>query len=132
MNGTMDSTPDRTYDAVAEHPCRAAARYMTGCPLCGRRVSLKTLTYTHLCAKRTRDVTARAIEQQTVAHAAIKAWATGGNAAQATENPKIEQHVERRAEAAGENAAQTSEKPRIEQHVERRVEPRGYGSMFNL
>ena len=104
----MDSTPDRTYDAIAEHPCRAAALYITECPLCGRRVSIKTLTYTHLCAKRTRDVTARAIEQQTVAHAAIKAWATGGNAAQATENPKIEQYAPRG------------------------IEPRGYGSIFNL
>ena len=104
----MNRTPGGTDDAVVEHPCRAAARYMTECPLCGRCVNLKTLTYTHVCAKRTREVTARAIEQQTVAHAAIKAWATGGTAAQATENPKIEQRVERRAET------------------------RGYGSVFNL
>ena len=104
----MNRTPGGTYDAVDEHPCRAAARFMTECPLCGRRVNLKTLTYTHLCAKRTRDLTARAMEQQTVAHAAINAWAAGGTAAQATENPKIEQWVERRAET------------------------RGYGSVFNL
>ncbi len=106
MNRTRESTPDRT--AVAEHPCRAAARFMTECPLCGRVVNLKTLTYTHICAQRTRNVTARALELQTTAHTAINAW------------------------AAGENAAQATEKPNIEQRIERRVETRRYANLFNF
>ena len=52
-------------------PCREAARYIVSCPLCGRRVQIRTLKYSHKCG-RSFDVTKRALEQR-LAVAALKA-----------------------------------------------------------
>ena len=52
-------------------PCREAARYLTSCPMCGRRVQIKTLLYSHVCG-RSFDVTTRALEQQRLAVTALK------------------------------------------------------------
>ena len=55
-----------------EAPCRAAARIKTERPQCGRRMSVKTLRYTHVCG-RSFDVLQRALEQKKLADAALKA-----------------------------------------------------------
>lgn len=55
-----------------EAPCRAAARIKTECPQCGRRISVKTLRYTHVCG-RSFDVLQRALEQKKLADAALRA-----------------------------------------------------------
>ena len=71
---TPDGTSDRTSDGEEEEyspPCRAAGRYVTSCPMCGRSVQLKTLKYTHQCG-RSFDVAKRAAEQQKSAIEALK------------------------------------------------------------
>ena len=51
-------------------PCRAAARQRVACPRCGREVSVKVLTYSHVCG-RTRDVNERARELTEKAYVAV-------------------------------------------------------------
>jgi len=73
----MSSTPSGTEamstssDEEYQPPCRQAARYLTQCPLCGRRVQLKTLKYSHRCG-RSFDPAKRALEQQRFAEIALK------------------------------------------------------------
>jgi hypothetical protein len=55
----------------AEPPCRAAARYVTKCPVCARKVTIKTPRYSHVCG-RSFDKRARAAEQQAAAHVAVR------------------------------------------------------------
>ena len=45
---------------------------MTQCPRCNKRMTLKTLRYSHICGK-TWNVTQRALEQQHAAQAALTA-----------------------------------------------------------
>ena len=74
----MASTASGTDDASSsdeqgyQPPCRQAERYIVSCPMCGRRVQLKTLHYSHVCG-RSFDPTKRALEQQRLAVAALKA-----------------------------------------------------------
>ena len=69
-DGTSDGTSDGEEEEYSP-PCRAAGRYMTSCPMCGRSVQLKTLKYTHQCG-RNFDVAKRAQEQQQSAFEALK------------------------------------------------------------
>jgi hypothetical protein len=68
------SDEDEEEEEECEHeaPCRAAARIKTECPQRGRRMSVKTLRYTHVCG-RSFDVLQRALEQKKLADAALKA-----------------------------------------------------------
>ena len=61
--GTDSEEPD---EEEYEPPCRVAARYLTNCPQCGRRISIRTLRYTHVCGRTFRS-NERALEQQEVA-----------------------------------------------------------------
>ena len=53
-----------------EPPCRAAGKYSVACPNCKRTLTLKWLTYGHVCG-RTFDVERRAIEQSKLACDAV-------------------------------------------------------------
>ncbi len=70
--GTDSEEPEEEVEKEHSWPCRAAARYITNCPRCGRAVTLKTLRYTHMCA-RTFNYAARALEQQGLADIACLA-----------------------------------------------------------
>ncbi len=61
--GTDSEEPD---EEEYEPPCRVAARYLTNCPRCDKRISIKALRYTHVC-NRTFRSNERALEQQEVA-----------------------------------------------------------------
>ena len=56
---------DRTDDGRVPPPppCRAASRYMVTCPLCGRRLQIKTLRYSHVC-RRSFNAFERSMEQK--------------------------------------------------------------------
>ena len=56
---------DRTDDdgRPLPPPCRAASRYMVTCPLCGRRLQIKTLRYSHVC-RRSFNAFERSLEQK--------------------------------------------------------------------
>ena len=54
-----------------EAPCRAAARQLVDCEICGRRLQLKTYRYSHVC-RRSFDVQERAAEQAQLATAAFR------------------------------------------------------------
>ena len=66
--GTDSEEPEEEVETEYSPPCRVAAKYLTNCPQCGRRVSIRTLRYTHLCG-RTFRADERALEQQEVADA---------------------------------------------------------------
>ena len=68
MSNTECDTSD---EELPLPPCRVAEGYVVECPLCKRRVKLKTLRYTHIC-RRSFDPMARALEQNAVAAAALK------------------------------------------------------------
>jgi hypothetical protein len=70
--GTDSEEPEEEVEREHSWPCRVAAKYSTNCPRCGRAVSLKTLRYTHMCA-RTFNYAARALEQQELADIACLA-----------------------------------------------------------
>ena len=75
MTDTSSETPDATttdtQDGIYLPPCREAENFMTQCPRCNRTLKLKTLRYSHYCA-RSFDPTQRAIEQQVLANKAIE------------------------------------------------------------
>ena len=68
----MGTDTARPEEPAYEAPCRAAARYRTACPLCGRRVTTKTLRYRHKCG-RSFCPAVRAAEQRLLAEAALEA-----------------------------------------------------------
>lgn len=81
MAGTPPGSPSSTGAVASSEedactpalpPCRAAAKYVSPCPLCGRRVTLKTLRYAHVCGRNFNEE-ARAVEQQKIAEAALLA-----------------------------------------------------------
>ena len=55
-----------------EAPCRRAARYIVACPQCGRRLTIKTLRYSHKCG-RSFCPDKRAVEQKLAAERAFHA-----------------------------------------------------------
>ena len=61
----MEEQPD-------EPPCRQAERYIVPCPLCHRKMRIKTLKYSHVCG-RSFDPIQRALEQKKSADIAAKA-----------------------------------------------------------
>ncbi len=67
-NCTDDDATGDSEEQGYEPPCRAAARYLTNCPLCSRRMSIRVLRYTHVC-NRTFRAEERALEQQGLAEA---------------------------------------------------------------
>ena len=71
MYGTQTETPEGTDAEKYIPPCRLAGFYMAPCPLCGRKLTLKALRYTHVCG-RSFDPAQRAREQQIAAEQAIK------------------------------------------------------------
>ena len=74
MASTASGTDDASSSGEEDYqpPCRQAERYLTQCPMCGRNMQLKTLRYSHVCG-RSFDPTKRALEQQRLAIAALKA-----------------------------------------------------------
>ena len=53
-------------------PCRQAELFTTACAICGRKMRLKTLRYSHVCGKSFHPLQ-RALEQQVAANDAIAA-----------------------------------------------------------
>jgi len=72
MDRTAAETPEGTDVGKYIPPCRLAGFYKAPCPLCGRLLTLKCQLYSHKCA-RSFDPAQRALEQQALAHDAIKA-----------------------------------------------------------
>ena len=66
-----ESETDESSEEAYLPPCREAARYMVACPLCGRRVQVKTLRFSHKCG-RNFDPAVRAREQAAIAAEAVK------------------------------------------------------------
>ena len=50
MTGQGDNQYDAPYDAQYEPPCKAVLRSVVACTACGKRVTVHTLRYRHLCA----------------------------------------------------------------------------------
>ena len=44
-----DAQSDAQYDAQYEPPCKAVLRSIVACESCGKRVTMHTLRYRHLC-----------------------------------------------------------------------------------
>ena len=72
MDGTPTESAEGTDAGKYIPPCRLAGFYKAPCPLCGRLLTLKCQLYSHKCA-RSFDPAQRALEQQALAHDAIKA-----------------------------------------------------------
>ena len=66
-----ESETDKGSEVAYKTPCREASRYMVACPLCGRRVQVKTLRFSHRCG-RNFDPAVRAREQAAAAAEAVK------------------------------------------------------------
>ena len=82
--GTPDSSDDEYF---MEPPCREAARHVVACPICGRRLQIKTLRYSHVCG-RSFNALERAAEQKKAAEAAVMERARVSQPKkQATEQP---------------------------------------------
>ena len=84
MTEDITSDGDRTQDDTDsstsaedsnEPPCRVAGRFLVQCPICGRRVQVRTLRYSHVC-RRTFNPLERALEQKKAAEAAVRARQT--------------------------------------------------------
>ena len=67
-----DTSADTFVDTPTLPPCRQAELFITACALCGRRMRLKTLRYSHVCGKSFHPMQ-RALEQQVAANNAINA-----------------------------------------------------------
>ena len=71
-----DTSADTSAETDAETPtippCRQAELFITSCAICGRRMRLKTLRYSHVCGKSFNPLQ-RALEQQVAANNAIAA-----------------------------------------------------------
>jgi hypothetical protein len=97
VRGTYGDTDDDTDEADAgtdseeaeeeeyEPPCRVAAKYLTNCPHCARRVSIRTLRYTHVCGRTFRS-SERALEQQEVAKTKMLQRSVAANQVSLTRN----------------------------------------------
>jgi len=99
-------TPDGPSSGDEEEylpPCRAAGRYVAPCPRCGRRVTMKTLRYSHVCGRNFDEAT-RAREQY---HMAIKALnaRVGGHQERPQEHPQVRTVEQRVAEKRAKWAA---------------------------
>ena len=71
--GTPTETPEETdAETPTLPPCRQAELFTTACALCGRKMRLKTLRYSHVCGKSFHPMQ-RALEQQVAANNAIAA-----------------------------------------------------------
>ncbi len=68
--GTLTETSEGTDAEEYIPPCRLAGFFRAPCPRCGRQLTLKSLRYTHVCA-RSFDPVQRAREQQVAAEKAI-------------------------------------------------------------
>ena len=73
----MDDTSTETLaetsvETPALPPCRQAELFIVACAICGRRMRLKTLRYSHVCGKSFHPLQ-RAMEQQVAANNAIAA-----------------------------------------------------------
>ena len=67
-----DTSADTFADTPALPPCRQAELFITSCALCGRRMRLRTLRYSHRCGTSFHPMH-RAMEQQVAANIAIAA-----------------------------------------------------------
>ncbi len=71
--GTPAETPKGTdAETPTLPPCRQAELFVTSCAICGRKMRLKTLRYSHVCGKSFHPLQ-RALEQQVAANNAIAA-----------------------------------------------------------
>ena len=69
---SAETSADTFVDTPTLPPCRQAELFITSCALCGRKMRLKTLRYSHVCGKSFHPMQ-RALEQQVVANNAINA-----------------------------------------------------------
>ena len=65
-----DTSADTSVDTPTIPPCRQAELFITSCALCGRKMRLKTLRYSHVCSRSFHPMQ-RALEQQVAANNAI-------------------------------------------------------------
>ena len=73
MDDTFAETfADTSAETPALPPCRQAELFITSCALCGRKMRLKTLRYSHVCGKSFHPMQ-RALEHQVAAEKAINA-----------------------------------------------------------
>ena len=71
--GTSAETPEETpAETPTLPPCRQAELFITSCALCGRKMRLRTLRYSHRCGRSFHPMQ-RALEQQVAANNAINA-----------------------------------------------------------
>jgi len=70
---THDGTDSSTSaEEFYEPPCRVAGRFLVRCPVCSKKVQVRTLRYSHVCG-RTFNPQERALEQKKAAEAAVHA-----------------------------------------------------------
>ena len=73
MDDTSTDTFAETFaETPALPPCRQAELFITSCAICGRKMRLKTLRYSHVCSRSFHPMQ-RALEQQVAANNAINA-----------------------------------------------------------
>ena len=70
-NTSSGTDEEEMEEQLEEPPCRQAERYVVACPLCQRKMRLKTLKYSHLCS-RTFDPMQRALEMKRQADVSVK------------------------------------------------------------
>ena len=70
-NASSGTDEEDMEEQLEEPPCRQAERYVVPCPLCQRKMRLKTLKYSHVCG-RTFDPLQRALEMKKKADTAAK------------------------------------------------------------
>ena len=71
-DASTDTSAETFAETPALPPCRQAELFITACALCGRKMRLKTLRYSHVCGKSFHPMQ-RALEQQVAANNAINA-----------------------------------------------------------
>ncbi len=69
---STDTSAETPADTPTLPPCRQAELFITTCALCGRRMRIRTLRYSHVCGKSFHPLQ-RALEQQVAANNAIAA-----------------------------------------------------------
>ena len=69
---STDTSADTSVETPTLPPCRQAELFITSCALCGRKMRLRTLRYSHRCGRSFHPMQ-RALEQQVAANIAIAA-----------------------------------------------------------
>jgi len=113
--GTVKIADAGTADIAEEiymPPCRAAALEIAPCPLCGRLLRIKTLTYSHQC-KRSFHLNDRVTEQRTSADKAILQRMGHSIAHQVEQARELAHPIEQLREKVPNNYACLFKAPRV-------------------